>query len=565
MSLFSSIQLAKNSLTATEIGLHVVGNNIANANTPGYIRQTVEYAAAPPQKLGTLPLGLGAEVVGIHQEIDKFLNERLRSATSDLNNAEQQEKTYLELEGLTGELNDTGFGTTLTNFFNSIQDVLNQPDSASVRNLAVLRGSAVTDDLNRLATVGQRMQVELNDRIGSMADDINGLTSEIARLNVQIVQTEGGASATSDAVGLRDNRATALKKLSELIDIRTFEQGSGAVTVMVGGDFLVADGTHRDVVAATDQAAGNNFTTIKLVDSDSELKASSGQLAGLKEARDQILGGYLQNLNDFSKTLAFEFNKAYSSGQGLVGHQDLTSEASIANRTVALDHAGLTFSPVNGSFDVLIRDTATGLTTTRTVNVRLNGLGDDTTYNDLVAQLNGIDGLDASITSTGQLHLQASQGNFEFAFAHDTSGTLAALGVSTFFTGSSAATIGVNAEVQGDPQLFAASQGGIGQDTDNALLLGDFLNQPLAGQGGKTLASVYDSVTSSVSQGSAAARSVAEGFRTFQGTLEGQSQAVSGVSIDEEAVKMLMLQRIFQASAKFISTISDLMETLVNL
>ena len=76
---------------------------------------------------------------------------------------------------------------------------------------------------------------------------------------------------------------------------------------------------------------------------------------------------------------------------------------------------------------------------------------------------------------------------------------------------------------------------------------------------------MYNQLIVEITQGSAVAQSVADGFRTFEGSLEGQAQAVSGVSIDEEAVKMLTLQRIYQASAKYIQTISELLDMLVKL
>jgi flagellar hook-associated protein 1 len=141
------------------------------------------------------------------------------------------------------------------------------------------------------------------------------------------------------------------------------------------------------------------------------------------------------------------------------------------------------------------------------------------------------------------------------------------LGLNTFFTGSTAATIGVNDEVKGisNAGKFATSLGGIGEDSDNAARLAVFLDRPLAAANDTSLSDLYNQLLNEITHGSAISQSVADGFRTFEGSLEGQSQAVSGVSIDEEAVKMLTLQRIFQASAKFIQTISDLLDLLVNL
>ncbi len=83
MSLFSSIQLANNALRAMQIGLQVTGQNIANANTPGYIREEVVFSPARTQRIGNLLLGLGVEVEGVIQKIDRFLENRLRLAGSD--------------------------------------------------------------------------------------------------------------------------------------------------------------------------------------------------------------------------------------------------------------------------------------------------------------------------------------------------------------------------------------------------------------------------------------------------------------------------------------------------
>jgi len=111
MSLFGSIQIANNALFAAQVGLQVTGNNIANANTPGYIRQRVALTPAPTQLVGDLPLGLGVRVQGILQETDRFLSERVRGAISDLSNSETQEKAHLQLEALIGE---KGVSTSLS-------------------------------------------------------------------------------------------------------------------------------------------------------------------------------------------------------------------------------------------------------------------------------------------------------------------------------------------------------------------------------------------------------------------------------------------------------------------
>jgi len=565
MSLFSSIQIANNALIAAQLGLQVTSNNVANANTPGYIRQELQLTPAPTQRYGGLLLGLGVNVTAVIQQTDRFLEERVHNAGSDLANSEAQESAYTQLESLIGELSDTDLSTSLDNFFNSIHDILNQPDSVSVRNLAVLQGRTLTDDIRRLDQRVREIRTDVNNQVASSADHINALLVEISKLNVQISIAEGGNTLPSDAVGLRDRRSQALGELSKIIDIQAVEQKTGDVSVFSGGDFLVFQGTYRAVKTVTHPDGDLNAYDIRLAETDAPIASSSGKLAGLITARDSILGGFLEQFDNFTRNLSFEFNKLYTSGQGLVGLSDVTGEFTVEDTSAALDHAGLSYTPVNGSFQVLVRNQQTGLTTTTQVRVDLNGLDEDTSLEDLATELNNIDGISAVITPNRKLQIKGDSSLVTFGFANDTSGALAALGVNTFFTGDGAKNIGINSIVKDDPAKFAASGGGIAEDTAIAVQLANLLNAPLASLNGSNLAVQYDKVVGEVTQGSAVTKSVADGFRSFHGTLEGQLLAIQGVNIDEEAIKMISYQRAFQASARVVSTINELLETLVNL
>ena len=565
MSLFSSIQLANNALRAQQIGIQVAGQNIANANTPGYIREQVNFSPAETQRVGNLLLGLGVRVDGIVQKIDTFLQARLRDAASDRSGAETQEKTYLQLESIVGELSDTDLSTSLNDFFASVAEVLNQPESPTVRNLAALQGKTLTSDINRLVSRVRDIRKDLNERVKALADDVNRLLEEIRTLNVRITEIEGGSTSSSDAVGLRDQREVALSKLSELIDVKIVEQTSGAVNVFSGGDFLVFEGTTKQVEVSLDTDRALSIATLRIADTDSPLIASSGELYGLYTARDDVLGGFIDQIDDFASTLAFEFNRIFSSGQGLSGYQQLTSEFAVDDVTAPLDAAGLKFTPENGLFQILVYNKQTGLTQTTDIRVDLNGLDSDTSLADLAAAIDAVDGISATVTPDRQLTITSDSTNQDFAFAADTSGVLAALGINTFFSGTTAQDISVSDTILDDPTKFAASDSGIGQGTGNAVLLAGFLDRPLDSQSGATLTELYDRLTGSVTQGSAVAQAVADGFRSFEQTLEGQQLAVSGVSLDEEAVRLITYQRTFQAAARYISTLSDLLDLLVNL
>lgn len=568
MSLFGSIQMGSNTLRAMQIGLQVVGNNIANANTPGYVRQEAVYVPAGVQRQGSLILGLGVEVDSIVQKIDSFVQERLVAARGDRANAGVQEEVYRDLEGiLNGLSGEVDLSSAMTRFFNTIHELMKEPGDIGKRNLAIGEGVNLTEIIGNLHSRVSDIQNQVDERVTAIADEINNLSEEIRVLNVQISTSEGGDTSASEAGGLRVKRQTAVDRLSEIVGIHIEEQPSGGISVAVGGEFLVFEGQQREVEVSTENGNGSTSGVIQFSATHAPLSTSAGELHGLYAARDEIVGGFLQKLDELAGTLAFEFNKVYSQGQGLVGFDRLTSVESVSDADAALDAVGLPFTPVNGAFDLLIHSKENNLTRTQTIQIDLNGLDEDTSLANLAQQLDAIDGLAASVTSAGALQLSADSTDIEFAFSGDTSGVLAALGLNTFFTGSSAATLGVNAEVKGigNAGKFAASLGGIGEDSRNAERLAAFLDQPIESAGNASITDLYNQLLNEVTQGSSIAQSVAEGFRVFEGTLEGQQQAVSGVSIDEEAVKMITLQRIYQASAKYIQTISELLELIVNL
>jgi len=566
MSLFGSIRIGANSLRANDIALQVVGQNIANANTPSYIREDVILNPAPTQRVGGLLLGLGVQVDAVIQKIDSFLEERLRGAVSEQGEAETVEQVYAQLEGLINALADVNVGSLMTGFFNSISEILNQPGDRSIRNLVVLQGQRLAQDIQRLADRAQRLRNELNARVKNMADDINRLLEEIRVLNVRISNTEGGQVSKSDAVGLRDQRLAALEKLARLIDIRVIEQPSSGVVVYRGGDYLVYEGTARQVQVALQYEGGYAKADIHLSDTDAPLSPNSGQLRGLLDARDQVLGRFVDQLDQFAKTLIFEFNKVHSSGQGLNGYTRLTSQYQVDDLAAPLDDAGLPFAPVNGSFQLLVYNRRTGLTKSTEIKVNLGGLGRPTTLTSLVDAINSqVEGVRAEINYDKRVTLRTLSAEDELAFANDTSGVLAALGLNVFFTGTGARDIAVSSEVTRDPAKFAASRSGIGADTSNAVEMSQLIDKPLASRDGASLAVLYNWLVSEATQGSAIAKSVADGARVFEISLRGQKLSTSGVNLDEEAVRMIAHQRAYQAAAKYIAALAELFELLVRL
>ena len=222
------------------------------------------------------------------------------------------------------------------------------------------------------------------------------------------------------------------------MNITTNQEANGTVSVYSGGDYLVFDGQVRPVKVDVSSDRGLQAVNIRLAQTDSPLAISSGEIGGLVNSRDQILGGFLDQLDSFANTLGSEFNKVYSTGQGLNGYQQVTSTTPVDDVNAPLAATGLANPPANGTFQVLVYNKQTGLTQTTNVQIQENGLDTDTSLANLATQLNSINGLSATTTPEGNLVIKTTSADQQVAFAGDTTGTLAALGINTFFTGKGA-------------------------------------------------------------------------------------------------------------------------------
>jgi flagellar hook-associated protein 1 FlgK len=290
----------------------------------------------------------------------------------------------------------------------------------------------------------------------------------------------------------------------------------------------------------------------------------SGQLAGVLQGRDNVVGGFIQSLNTLSSAMISSFNQIYASGQGTDAYSSVTSDNAVTDPTAALNQAGLAFSPQSGSFQLQVLNQTTGTTTTSTINVNLSGTGTDTTLNSLAAELNSVANVSATVTPDGHLEIDADP-NYQIQFSDDSSNVLSSLGVNTFFTGSNASDIGVNSAVTANPSLFASGQGGDPSNGSNALELSQFASNPLAALNGESLNDNYNALVTNIGNQASAETALSQSQNDFVQSLNSQQQQVSGVSIDQQAIQLMQYQEDYQASAKVVTTIDNLYQTLMQM
>lgn len=566
MSLFTTIRSAGHSLEIFSTGIQVAGNNISNASTPGYIRERLNVTTSPPYSYGGVLLGTGSQIVGIRQQIDKYLETRLHSASSEAAGSDARNLIYKQLETTLGELGTGDLSTSVNDFLAKINDVANQPENTSLRYLAVQQGTQIANSIVALRTRVDDLRTAQTTKINDLVTEANQLIDKIRQLNPQIAQLEGAGMNLSDAGGLRTQRYQALQRLAEIAPIQMNEHDNGIVDVFMGSNYLVLGDqvNHLETVSAVDR--GIQVTNVQVENTHSPLTGTSGELNGVINGRDEILGGFVDSLDTFTSNFISLFNQTFSQGEGLQGYTDLTGTYAVNDINQPLNNAGLAFPPQHGSFEIKVKNLQTGLITTQTINVDLDGIdpSNDTSLDDLRTALNGVGNINATITADRKLKLTAADG-FEISFANDTSNVLAGLGLNTFFTGTDSSNIAVNSVVRGNPNFFATGKGGGAADGSNALQLAQFFDQAQTSLGNVSLNQFYLNTVSTVAQESASEQAISDGFATYRDSLSTQRTQYTGVSLDEEAINIMQLQRAYQATAKMITTSDELLNILLNI
>ena len=565
MSLSGALNVGRSALAVQQSALQVTGNNIANAGNADYTRQTASIKPNKDQQIRPgVFLGQGVNLDNVRRQIDEALQGRLRGSFSDAESAGTIEQWYGRVEATFNELGDEDLSTRLSTFFESWSNLANKPQDAGLRQVVLQEGDAVAKWFNDLRGQLGGLLSDVDTRLGSLSNDANGLAQQIADLNREIVVAEGGTGGSAN--GLRDQRDAVLGKLAELMDVRTIPQDTGALNVYVGSEPLVIGTTSRGIGLKQETIDGQIVSTVIFKATRGKIPLGGGQLGGLVEVRERIdeVAGQVDGL---AGNLIFELNKIHSSGQGLEGFGTVTAANTVSDPTAALNTpaSGLKAAPSTGSFVVHVKQKATGLVTSTLVNVDLDGLNaNDTTLNSLRTDIDNIAGISAT-TGSGKLKVSVDSAAVEVSFSQDSSGVLAALGMNTFYTGSDARDIAVNLAVKDKPQLLAAAKNGEAGDNQTARAIAELETTALRALGGSTLKDAYQSTVNQLSAASSAAKTGAQAAAAVKETLLAQREALSGVSLDEEAVNLMRQQRAFQGAARLVAAVDEMMQTVLSL
>ena len=569
MSLFGALSIGASSLAAQQTGLQVTGNNIANAGTPGYTRQVTNLAPGESQQITPGQyLGTGVNVTSVQRQVDESINESLRSATSNQSAAQNLNTLLGQVQTTFGALNDNDISAQMTSFFNSFSTLANNPTDMAQRAVVVQNGASLAGYLQglrgQLSAIGGTVQ----SQIGTQVSQANSLLQSVANLNQQIAST-GSENDNS----LLDQRDQDLSQLSQIMNIQTYDQGNGTVNVQVGSTPLVQGVTAQQLNSTqTLDSTGKYATTqLTIASNGNSLVVNGGTLGSMMASQSQVITPAIQAVDSVAAGLISAVNSIHTQGQGLSGFSTVTGTTAVADPTAALNAptqtTNIAFPPQNGAFNLYIQDNTTGQVTTQQINVNLSGQGTQTSLNSLAASITAAGGgvINASVNANGTLSIASNNNNVTFGFGEDSSGVLASLGVNTFFTGTDATNIAVNSVVSNDPSMLAAGRGNVPASNTNAQALSLAGSAAVKQLGGKSLTDFYSDYISGLATQGKAASDNATAQTTIQQSLQAQQQAISGVSMDEEAVNLTKYQRAYEGSAQYINIVNQLMQTLLGM
>lgn len=589
------LNIAKTALDAQQYGMGVTAHNIANVNTEGYSRQSPVLAPKQPLLSEGLIMGRGVETNSVVRSSDAFIENKLMQEKSSMSSSREMEKYMQVIEGFFNENSETSISTMLSKFWNMWHDIATNPSGAPERMALYEHSVLLSEQFNALGTDLTQIETDLTGSVNSGIGKINQITDEIAQVNKQIVSME----ANNTANDLRDKRNSLVSELNEYLDVKTFEQSDGSLTIIAAkGVTLVLGNSSYDL-----QLGGNNGDRVQWQDSsgndvDITNHITGGKLGGWLDMRDEIVAKYKLDLDAMAKEFIWTVNRQHSQGVGLEGFGSITGTYAVTHPNAAITASGLSYQDKvddnNKAFKIWLFDTNGDPYDADSGTAGLQGnpititLTSGMTINELVAAIDSQTGVQASLDSQNRVNISTDTGEIanigSLAFSDDNSNVLASLGINTFFSGSTAGGMKVNDLIGLNKNYIAAARiaddGTIATgDNDNALTIADLQfssldiqqwttdrrNGNTQGSINSTLEDYYHSMVGSIGIISASVSRNRSFSELMVNELNTIRDSISAVSLDEEMTHLIKYQHGYEAAAKLISVSDEMLDTLLSL
>ncbi|MDA3876374.1 MAG: flagellar hook-associated protein FlgK [Halothiobacillus sp.] len=539
---------AVSGLLAMQQALATTGHNVANANTPGYSRETVNLTTMPPQFQQGSYVGSGVQVGSVTRSYDQFVTSQLNSATSDNSRLSFLKDFSTQATQLLGDTS-TGIAQQTQTFFNATQAVASNPTDPTARSAFLGSAQALTNQFNQIDSQLQNLNNQIGQQGTAIGRQINTYAQQIAALNGQISKAQA-TNPNALPNDLLDQRDLLINKISEQINVKASSDNQGNINLTLGSGQSLVLNNH-----ATNLSVGNlpSGLSVTIGNSDITSRVTGGTLGGMLQTQSQLITPLRNQLGQAALVLADQVNQNQTAGVDLNGNPGtnlFTDVSAFAPQTAAL--------PTNqgtGSAAGVYTDPT--LLTGQTYQARYDG----TNWQVSTQPNNGATPL--TVASGGTLSLPGL--NVAFSGAPQSGDVLKILP-----TVGAAGKIGVVQQSPSGVAAAAAGQPAYSRDNTQIQALFTLGSTTLVGQsaaGANNGVSLTDTISSAVSQAGAFAGQVQLSAQAAGATLQNltaQQQSVSGVNLDEEAANLMKYQQAYQALSQSISSSNAMFQSLLS-
>jgi len=552
-STFHGLEVAKRGMMAQQTALYTTSQNIANANTPGYSRQRVNFVQTEPYPAASMnrpqipgQMGTGVEAGSIERVREQFLDVQYRNENNKLGYWDSRSTALSRLEDVFAEPSDTdGLSAVMNEFWQSLQDLSVNPENEGARSVVLQRAQGVVDTFHYLSNSISDIQGDLGNQISVGIKDVNSILKQIAELNQQIGEVEPSGYLPND---LYDERDRLVDQLSSYLNVKVEKMPSGgnaldiaegqykitlldangnSIATLVDGSqfnqlgFSTEDGKYTSVVSGpiknievyttpndpsqteSDPVVGNEVASIDFYTSGN-VNFSQGKLRGLMESYgyqtstdadgNPIVAGIYPEMQDKLDQLAYTFGTLFNTVQKL-----------------GFDLEG---NPAS-------KDFFTNLSTIENAasNIQLNS---DLQTKDIAASSNGLPGDGKNAINLGNI------------FSMDLSKDITLEGVKNS---------------DGTPVILS-----VGKDP------GD-IDVPITTS---TINSFYEGIIGGLGVASQQAQRLSNNSSSLVQSADERRQSVSSVSLDEEMTNLIKFQHAYNAAARNITVMDEMLDKVIN-
>ncbi|MFA6197068.1 MAG: flagellar hook-associated protein FlgK [Sulfurimonas sp.] len=622
-SIFNTLSVGYSGLSASQAGISTTSHNITNAETDGYTRQVVVTAASTPLSTTGGLVGNGTDVVGIKRIFDNFVFDRYTSLASDKEYSDFEKKTLEQLSTYFPEIDNTGIKSDLHEYYNMWQTFSDNPDNASIKLALSKQTQLLSEHVKYTQDLVKSLQSDLNNQLQVNVNEVNSLAKQLAETNRAIDTAEAGGAF--DANDLRDKRNVLERDLSKLIGTESatgrLESNiqinsnsnikTGDYSLSVNGLNLVDGATYHPIYISSLESR-NGFYQLSYERQDGVLipieeKINGGKIGSILNLRGGVIDttsgvpvdGVLQNalaeINAFATGLIESTNNLYAASPTTT----MTSNSLSIAPTDALMSSSLNFKA--GAFNLIVYDvdgnavatrkinidvatTMTGAVGSNSIEAQMGAQADDNAdgnaNNDIddflrfnwATYAGGDHAVEFSLNPTAESNgytfaIQDVQTNTNFTSGSNFAG---ALGMSRFFDGTDATNMSLTASLQINPTSMSAGLAPVAGDNQLALnMIQHQFEQFDFKVGNKTYTTtangMFDVIATGVGTATNSAITKNETTSAQFNAVEMEYFSTSKVSIDEEMTNLIKFQTSYGAAAKIITTIDQMMQTLLGI